>query len=307
MATPSFSLLLSNLFVALSKQSKVLSPYSKDFGGVLGYQVFMFEPVIRLSGRGTSHPDLVVTSKKVGCTLVLEWTERTTVDSQKAGQLHRYSSVTQSDLVNVLGVPVDCAKLNNIALITGRNGCAAFGKFLMDSALVFPLLSFTIDGDEHNLKLEINAFREPSTHRFFNEGIVARNVPLRYIPFSLDQIRGEELVSLVIQHLLSLIVKDVKSFTITEFCAGCYLHAWNFIGVKKQSEISRKTKTILQRLTQKKMGFVPIKRIGDNPPEWEVVYDSAYLNQRMRSVRKLLTEFVAEVEGRPFQEMLPFE
>lgn len=298
MVTNCFSHLLPNLFIGLSKGSHQLRPYSQEFKK-LGYTVFRFEPFFPISSGEKTNPDAVIISKRLGNTIIIEWTEAKAVHDDKRKQLPRYSKIKRSDLTDVLAVPQTAAKNHDVSVIISPIASESFTSFLKQNNLTFPLLEFSEVKNEFRLTKSLFDFAESNTNEFFSKPMNFLRIPRRYLPFSLDDISHKQLVPHIITHLLSLLRKGTKEFTIDVFCSR-YIPAWDFVDIRKQGEVKKVTKKVLVNLLGRSIGRELLKRLEKDPPTWEIIDDS--LRRRsMRSIRKSLEEFIAEVKGKEFQ------
>lgn len=298
-----FSLLLSNLFIGLCKGSRILQNYSKVFNNDLGYEIFKFEPSFT-SSAGRVNPDVIIISDKVKNTLIVEWTEASSVGDDKMNQLNRYSKITNNDLVNVAAIPITSVQTYDTMLIVLPDSFINFDSFLKSRHIEFPILTFEIQTDQYFLDKRSSSFRENKTNEFFTNGIKIQRIPLHYLPIQLDQISIQSIVTFVVRHLISLIIKGVPEFSIEEFCEG-YIPVWKFIDLVKQSQIKKVTKKVLSDLIKKPIGANILIRIVENPPRWEIK-DDFNIKVRKKSVIKSLEEFIKEEKGETYQLEIDF-
>ena len=130
---------------------------------------------------------------------------------------------------------------------------------------------------------------------FFTEGIKLRRIPLHYLPIQLDQISVQSIVTFVIRHLMSMLIKDIQEFSIEEFCEG-YIPVWSFIDIKKQNQIKKVTKEVLNDLIKNPIGKDILVRIADNPPKWKIRSDFN-VKRKSKSLVKALEDFINEKKG----------
>ena len=305
MALPSFSLLLPNLFIGLCNGTPLLKPYSAVFCRDLGYRVHRFEPSFKLSSGGRANPDLVLASTSKNNTLLIEWTEATSVSSHKEEQLHRYSKVNQLDLTDVLAVPISAATTHDVTLIVPPGGVDSFEAFLSGKKWSFALLGFAAVDGKYSLEVTANGFQQSETDAFFRSGIHLTRVPLHYLPIPLDQITRASVAAQVVRHLVSLIHKGVGEVTVQEFCVG-WVPLWSFIDVQKQHNLMAVTRDVLTALARKPFGKRLLRRIPSDPPAWQLSGQDL-LRKQVRSVRTHLDNFIAEQTGESYQPELPLD
>jgi len=303
METNCFSHLLPNLFIGLSKGAYQLRPYSKEFKQ-LGYRVFKFEPFFPISAGQKTNPDMVIISERLGNTVMIEWTEVNSVREDKREQLHRYSKVTKRDLTNVLAIPPVAVETFDVCVIISPEAVDSFEGFFKKSNLQFPLLKFGEMKDGFYLMKVLYEFEENQTNTFFSRPMNLSRIPRRYLPFALDEILHRQLVTHIVRHLLSLVRKETKEFTIDEFCSG-YVPVWSLVDIRKQGEVKRVTKEVLVKLLSKPIGKELLKRLKQQPPTWEII-DEFDRRRSMRLIGKSLQEFIAEVKGKEFQLELDY-
>lgn len=284
----SFSLLLPNLFVGLSKRSRLLRPHSDAFAD-LGYEPFKFEGAYTTSG-GIVNPDLIMTSLVVGNTLIIEWTENKEVDLRKQKQISKYSSITLDEVKTIMAVPVAAARSHDIALIVSETGKEPYREYLEEQDLCMPTLVLNEDESGYEISKYCYKFGEEKTNTFFSEGLKFSRIPQRYLQFPLDSKISMDIVApLVIRHLISLIVKEECEFTIESFCNG-YIPIWDTIEKDKQRNIKNATRQVLADLIKKKVGKALLAR--GKTATWEII-GIDYFKDRQRSVQTALNNFVA--------------
>jgi hypothetical protein len=296
----SFSLLLPNLFIGLCKGARNLGDYSRIFKEELGYLIFKFEPSFKTFVAGRINPDVIIISNNVENTLIIEWTESSHVNEDKKRQIDRYSRLSRDDLINIVAIPINSAKTHDIILITLPNSVSSYSEYMKLRNLRFPILDFTIQESNYCLEKKENDFEESRTNKFFTDGIKIQRIPLHYIPIPLDNFSSKSIVTLVIGHLVSLLIKGVQEFSIGEFCEG-YISAWDFIDIKKQSKLMKATTGLLNELARRPIVNQIIARIGDNPPKWKIK-DEIDIRKKMKSIQKALNSFIVDIkEDRPYQ------
>ncbi|RLG20548.1 hypothetical protein DRN74_05210 [Candidatus Micrarchaeota archaeon] len=298
MAKDSFRLLLPNLFIGLCKGSRLLHPYSKQFYQELGYRLFQFEPSFKIVD-GRAHPDAVLRSEKVKHTLLVEWTEAASIHPRKQRQLSRYARVTNRDLINVLAVPPEEVKSFDVVLIVSDQTAPLFQQTLREQRWQFPLLIFRSECEEYELRKVFNEFMESETNKFFTVGIKINRIPLHFLPFPLENTTEADIVPFVIRHLLSLLVKGIKEFEVEDFCRG-YVPMWKFIWWEKRHDLMKLTRQVLTALGRKPVGKELIRRVGSDPPKWGFV-NPVESRKRIRSIKKVLEQFINEIQGKQYQ------
>ena len=232
--------------------------------------MFRLEPEFLLGKGGKCKPDIVLSSLRVSHTLVVEWTNATSVHDNKKNQLDRYSKVTKSDLTIRLAVPPKEAKTFDIVLVVCPGASDSFRRYVDQNKLSVALFSFSDADTACTLAKLDGTLREEATEQFFARPMSFR-IPLRYIPFSLDNPSPKELVTHIVTHVVSLMVRGVKEFTIDSFCSG-FVSAWNVIAASKQGEIRQATKRMLDRLSHKPVGQELLaRRLKVDPPTWQLL------------------------------------
>lgn len=303
METNYFSQNISNLFIGLCKGSPKLRPYSEYFSKNLGYEIFKFEESFKIT-IGSVKPDVILNSKKVKNTLIIEWTEAKIFGERKRSQLLRYSKIDSEDLTDVLALPADSTKSYNITLILKKESVNDFSSFIKNKSWNFPVLEFgTENGKFYLIKVE-NSFDEEKTDRFFSEGIKVDRIPLNYLPIPLDNIEIKNLVHHVVIHLIYLILKEIQEFTIIDFCREI-IPVWDFISNDKKKDINKSTKTIFKRLIRKPFGKNILERTISDPPTWKLIGKEDF-NSKSRSYRKSLQAFIIELKSEIAQHEIPF-
>ena len=298
MERSSFNLLVPNLFVGLTKGARGLGEPGRRFKQ-LGYRIFRLEPTFLLTKGGRCNPDLVLCSEKMGHTLILEWTNAASVYEDKKEQFRKYSRITRTDVVNGLVVPRKEAGSFDIVVVVPREAVSPFSKFLSDDRLPFVLLEFTGAERQYTLHKVSGTLQTEDTERFFSKPLSLNRIPLRYVPFPLENMSASELVTHVVTHILSLMTKGVTEFTVDEFCSG-YVAVWAVLDPKKRGEISRATKKLIDALARKPIGVELLRRQQSDSPTWQLLRSSTRQTQP-RSLRDRLDEFIAEVRGGAFQ------
>ncbi len=304
MAKSSFSLLVPNLFVGLTKGARGLSEHGRGFKQ-LGYRIFRLEPRFLLSKEDTCNPDLVLSSERMGHTLILEWTDAASIHEGKREQFHRYSKVSSADLVNGLAVPRKEAGSFDVTVVVSREAVGSFKTFLAADKLPFVLLEFTEAEQQFSLRKITGTFKQRATERFFSRPLSLSRIPLRYVPFPLDNTLPSELVTHVVAHILSLVTRGVTEFTIDAFCAG-FVSVWTVVDQRKRGEISRAAKDLIDRLARRPVGRGLLLRQRSDPPKWQLLQSSIKQTQ-LRSLHSRLDEFIREIKGGSYQLDLPLD
>jgi hypothetical protein len=202
------------------------------------------------------------------------------------------------DLADVLTVPPKAAKNHDVSLIVLPLATDSFKSFLEQSALRFPLLQFSYSDEGFHLRKVLFKFDEDDTEEFFAKPMEFKRVPLRYLPFALDKVLHQRVVTEICRHLLSLVRKEVAGFTVEEFCSG-YVPIWDFVDARKRGQICRVTKEVIRALLRRSVGRDLVKMAAKDPPSWEIITGTRPRN--MRSIKKALEGFIAEVKAGVFQ------
>ena len=304
MQTNSFSHIMANLVVALTKNALSLRPYSTAFSQVLGYRVFRFERQMRLSGGGTVRPDVTLLSDIVRCTLLLEWTQSDGVSDRKEDQLGRYSRVDRASLTETFGVSPLAAESFNTVIILRDEAVGEFEKHLASIGLAFPLLEYGYQQGLHHLRLVVGGFSEKLTQDFFTTGVTARRIPTHYLPVCLEGVCPANVAALVARHLVHLILRDAGPFTTLDFCRG-FIPEWSLIDESKHRELFDVTDHILRLLRRSHNGGRLVRKLSDPPQTWELM-SSADFRKSQKSLRTFLSEFVSEQLGGGYQTEIPY-
>lgn len=293
---------MPNLLIGLCKGARYLKGYSQIFHNQLGYDLFRLELAFQLANGRNIIPDAIVTSKKLGTTLLFEWTEA--IDpSNKQEQLNRYAMIQPSDITNIAAVPPAAVKKFDLAL-TLRPQAAENFSTIIPKNFSFPII--VLDQKNHGFSLSkfgSNSFKETSTNKFFETGLSLDRLP-RYLPFSLEACQSKDIVPFVVQHLVSLLIKRKTIISLPEFCEG-FIPSWRLIGIEKQKELLRVVKVIINGILRNKVLVQLAKRIGDNPPTWTLMPDVFIKNPK--GFQKKLSEFIREVQGKTYQLSFDFE
>lgn len=299
MATESFSVLLPNLFVGLSKRSRYLKPYSEEFFA-LGYVPFKFEGAYQID-RGTINPDLIMISSVTGNTLIIEWSEGTQINERKQKQWDRYIHISTDDVATIMAVPVEAAQSFDVTCIVSTQGTQVYAEHFSQNNLNMPMLVFDCKSKEYRLNLTNNSFKASGLNSFFAKTIHFERIPHRYLQFPLDgQLKKVVVVPMVVRHLIALLAREESEFTLDDFCAG-YIPIWRMIDSHKQRNIRSATRCVLADIATNKVGKQLIKR--GSPPSWEIT-GVQFFKEKFRAVKTALNEFVVKESGQPFQESL---
>ena len=305
----SFSLLLQNLLIGLSKGSRILRPYSTEFHSRLGYNLFQIEASFRMTHGGRSAPDLLFKSELVGNTFLVEMTQEHSISDHKKDQLQRYSKLTKEDLTVTLAVPPQAVNSFNTCIIVCMEALSSYQNHIISSNYNFPLITFNIISEpirEYELKLEYNSFNQPNTQEFFHKGIKLRRIPMHFIEFPIDDPNLSALVSYIVRHILTLVLKSIETITVEEFCAD-YIKVWPFIGDAKKKNLIKKTREVLNYLHRTEIGRLLISRVTHAKiPTWDIIADANEVRRNIKSIRKRLQDFINKIQGLPNQEELEF-
>jgi len=299
METTSFGLTLANLLVGLCKGARQLRPYSLEFGRDLAYALFGLELSLKTQ-QGTAVPDAVATSVGRCNTLLFEWTATPVPDARKRTQLARYAKVVTADLVDVLGVePAACGQ-HDIVVIVLPDGVTGFTEYLESKGFRFPLLSFGREADGFVLRSEGCRLRDPGTATFFDRPLVFSSIPLGYVPFPLDSVLPSAIARPAVQHLVSMLVKQIDVFAVADLCER-FTPLWRYIDVKKQHEICGATQGLLKELERRRIAGGLIERADTGGPVKWRFRDAVNLRRGIRAIRTALDAFIAEKEGISYQ------
>jgi hypothetical protein len=298
-----FSILFLNLFIGLSKNSRILSEYSKKFSQDLGYNLHAIEHSFAIKAGRNIKPELVLTSAKLKNTLLLEWTLQKDAGG-KRDQLNRYKAVTIKDLSDsTLAVPSEIAQNVDFSIFVNDTNHAAFKKYFEDNKIDFPLSVLELkDSGACELYKIANTYNEQNTEKFFESRLSFERIPKGYAKFSFDtNLAEKDIAKHVAINLQSFIVKEEKTFTNEVFCREMVGSVWNFIGQENKKLILQRTKEILTDFISEGRGSRYLKRIGQSPPEWEIL-----VGPDGRLSRKEIEAFIAKHEGKPYQPPLQF-
>lgn len=298
-----FSYYLPNLIIGLAKGSRVLGPYSSEFKK-LGYQTHKIEPSFRTTGGYEVNPDAIVISVKIGNTLIFEWTSSTSLGDDKRRQIERYSNITVSDLATPAAVPTRALKTFDTVLVLKQVAISSFVEYLEHLGTAMPIVifrNFEEDG-EYSLEKEAFDFAEANTDSFFSNRMVFSKIPTGYISFCIDDINQTSLVSSVVKHLVSAIIKNIRSFEITDFCERV-IPVWGVIDTDKKREIARVITQIFNRLSRYDYGAELIKRQAGPPPRWVIISKEDFI-RRKRYFQTRLDSFISSTRGEPLTEEL---
>lgn len=290
---PSFSFVLSNLFVALCKGHPALRPYSTEFRRSLQYELRGFElEAVLPHSRAQIKPDMAVESKKLKSVLVLEWTTSKSIDKHKEAQLNRYAELKVEAAI-AMSLASPGTKHLDVTILKDPTKMVKFSRFLKQSKLNFPLIRVSMgSGSGVALELEANNFSEGHTHVFFERKLAFERVPLGYLPFSLDSLatsdqkfRNEVAVSLI-----GLLIVGVSRFTTRELAARM-MDLWDFIGDSKQQEIIKKADGVLTLISGNKKGRSLLRSIPDTRSNWSFVPRHDF-GQKPKYYKRLLADIL---------------
>lgn len=306
METYYFSQVIPNLFIGLSKGSRVLRPYSTNFGMNLSYKVQWLEPRMVIDSGETVNPDAVCSSSSVENTIVIEWTEAERPNERKERQLEKYSHITSKNVIELLAIPSSEAKTTDICLIVTPEAESNFNELLISKKWEFPLLTFTKNEIGYTLKRCVNDFCEERTNQFFSNDMTFERVPLGYLPFPLDENINEKLVArIVVRHALSLLVRGESDRTTEEFCSD-YISIWDKIDNLKRNSIQSATRKTLKRLSAHVLIKEYIQRDNANTVLWHFK-GGPELIKKIRSIQKVINQILNTIEGVNSQLELPFD
>lgn len=296
---------MPNLLLGLSKNSIQLKPYSTFFHEQLGYEIFSLELKFTLSSKDRIQPDAILYSLKQGNTLVMEWTEAKEVTQRKHNQNNHYASVTSADLANFAAVPTSATRSFDIVLVVRPEATTSFFEDISKNNQHFPILELSDDGETILIQKKYNHFSIEPTDTFFSEGLrIDHNHQPRYIPFSLETNQPRDLAPFVVQHLVSLLIKNVDLVSLQDFCQGM-ISPWEIIGIEKQSELSKLIKALINDVSHKKWGSQILHPHREKVPTWELYPIVFKKNQRY--FKKMLSAFIAEVREDTFQLAFEFD
>ncbi len=187
-----FNVYVLNLIIALQKGSRLLNPYSKSFKQ-LGYDIFAIEKKFTSSPSGDITPEIILTSKVIGNTLLFESTQ-SSIDkkldkkSSRENQLTRYKNTELDNLKDIAAIPAASLLSFDIPFIVNDSNSSGYIDFFSKNPdYPFPLLVFNFIAQDnlYCIKLLQNTFSNQNTHSFFSEEIKFERLNL-YIPFELN-------------------------------------------------------------------------------------------------------------------------
>jgi len=292
MKKDSFNHLVPNFLIGLCQLSRQLRPESFRFHKELGYKLFAIEPSFKISKGARANPDAVLISESLRHTLVFEWTASSQLFPNKEEQIRKYALISRDDLVGSLGVPVKACDTFDIVLVVTEEASADFKKMLDQQRLTFPVLVFSKMGSEYRLKKAYNKFAESKTDAFFRKGVTTTAPPRGFVPFPLSNVSPEDVKPHIVAGLVSLLYKDIDTFSIDQLCKA-YVPCWKVISVQKKREIRKATLEVVKKLYELP-GIGPfLERVKAQCPTFQFA-NPQRLRKRVRMLRNSLRKFTTE-------------
>ena len=244
----SFSMMAANFWIGMSKGSRLLLPYSKQFTRNIGYRLAAVELQFRITS-GRVAPDAVAESVKAQHVLLFEWTETTVVNDRKRRQIGKYAQTTLDDLITgPLAVPASVNGFDVVFTLAADDAVEHFQEVIRKRGAQFPIFVLQIEKDSKwRLAKRTGNFSQQETEQFFASELNGEKLPRRFVPFNLEQVAHAEIVYPVMSRIASLLTQKTREFGLEEICHRS-VPIWKHLGVGKQNEIKKKTKDIFGML-----------------------------------------------------------
>ncbi len=251
----SFNLMLTNLAIGLVKGHPYLRPTSKKVKA-LGYRLFCVERSLFCAAANSSKmPELVFYSPKQDHAVICEWTkvslETDDSDPRKVQQIQSFLSYSKEDLVDRAGMPIPGGAQNSVWLIVTPENLASFEGSITEALERAMLCSFQISGDGGCVSYHQGTFQDEKLADIFKDGISASRIPMGFIPISLDHFSQHKFAELLIQQIVTYIVKHTTEFSNENIGQAIFGEQWPLLGKEKQKGVRQHAAKTLKQLAQK--------------------------------------------------------
>lgn len=231
-----FNLTMLNLWIGLCKGVHGLPSSIRK----LDYREHSIEYRFRNQDGEVCNPELIVFSRPLGHSLLLEWKSGANTE---ADQLRRYSRVTSKNLAELAFIPKAATTSFDVAIVGRAEHTDRLRMGIDKSGHPFPLLA----ADDAGIRLAHNRFSCHKLNDVFLPGLALdlRGAPMSFVPIS-DTSAPWEVAEVVLPRILErMLQRDalVKSSTLcTSICP-----IWDVLHRDVQNAIKRRVCEVLQQ------------------------------------------------------------
>jgi hypothetical protein len=303
MVRKSFDLALTNFIIGLSKGSRLLSPYSTQFRA-LGYsKLYLFPSFTSASHRCV--PDSLLSSRTEANTLILEWTNSSTVNKDNADQFGRYSRITSTELVNQAGIPASQCKTSDFLLTVTPDGMNAHAVWLASNKANVHLTVFStpkgIEKDYYFQKRSTSLLSSTRLEALLSNGIKVSRIPT-YIPFPIEHIGAKNTADAALTWLQSELLIGSSKFTTEDLCKK-HFKLWGVLSTEKQRSLMNAVRKILKEfiVASSKMGLLEADSKADL---WSITKTRTQVAAMKKEIRTAIRKTSQKLRGVPETEAL---
>jgi len=250
----------------------------------LGYNVEWIEPNLINSDGELSNPDIILTSKKLHHSLIVECKGGCGAIDIK--QLTKYSKINTDSIKDHVDVPDPRRLTFDICFSVTPKSKGNIVKLMKDSSLIYPTLIFSE-------KIEkVNKFNKKEVENKFSSKIDgAEKPPTQFYPFG-DEDDSSLIAVNILPILLSLSLKrrNDESIEITtdELLEGAH-PLWKDFSDSKKKKLRGKVENILRQLRQSDLNEFLSKVKGK--PMWQITKSlNAFSDKCNEIIEKLSTQ-----------------
>ena len=173
-----------NLFLGLTKSSRLLAPYSKEFSKIFHYEILYIDSEIANAQNTIIKPDLSLNSNKIGNSLFFEFSHAE-IDKKLnkknlkgQNQLDRYSITDKEEFLSTILPKSSLTSIDFPFVVGDKHSKGYIEGFSNNTKYNFPLLKLEyIDNSYYKLQLIFNSFSNNAVNTFFSQEMKFNRIP----------------------------------------------------------------------------------------------------------------------------------
>lgn len=278
-----FNLKMLNLWIGLCRGEIGLP---KDIR-MLGYKDKWIELEFQNSRSDHVKPELIISSDRIGHTVLFEWKEGGNTDSD---QLNRYADISSNDLVSkAMLAPTEVAT-HDICVIGLIENKKRLEVGITKGNHMFPLLAVQDDG----ISLEVNAFKEKRLSSVFSPKLMIdfSLIPMHIIPFD-NNSELWEIGECIVPQIVEYMSRNEPAFTIDQIATDCVPTWARVMAPAYKKELKTKIIQVIDKAANDEFrsyiqrDVASASRVG--MITWKIIYNpnSQTFDKRSREYKKL--------------------
>ncbi len=273
-----FNLTMLNLWIGMCRGVPGLPRELKN----LGYSDKWIEYKFSNQDLETVHPELIISSDKLGHTLLLEFKSGQNTDND---QLRRYARITKNDLIRNAYLPATASEKHDIGILGKDEYKDRLCIGIKEGGYSFPLLLTSQEG----ITLAYNNFHISELYRVFSPLLKINwsRLSSRFVPLNSES-ELWELAEVVMPKVLHYMTERRPRVRIEDICQDICI-TWSMMGDPGRNEIRTKIREVLRQASAS--DFVQYLRWNKGADSLEIIVNPLDFgtDKRTAAYRKLRT------------------